>query len=251
MRSSPVSAVAFFDPVRIGAAGGAVAAVEGAGGVRSGLSSRAREIRCSPVSAPAWFEDRGGRGPSTRASPALPAARPTTDAPRRDSPRPDSPLPVGGLGGPPLADGPPLSVGWTVRPSHSHQRSSCPPPLWPFPSPSCAGERPARRTRGSKRGRSLEGASGAPCLSCVTRRRDNDKLPGRPRKRHIRPSTQVGDPAGADYTPLVRAPSMARSRGTAGGRARRSRPRWDHDLTGNRPATDRSAHSRRDHRSQI
>jgi hypothetical protein len=244
MRSSPVSAVAWLEAVRIGAgpAGGAVAAegawgTGGAGGACPGLSSRAREIRCSPVSAPAWLEDRGGRDPSTRASPTLPAARPTTDAPRTDLL-----LPAAGRWALSPEDVPPLSVGWT--PSHSHQRSSCPPPLWPFPSPSCAGGRPGRRTRSRKRGRSLDGASGGPCSSTsVTRRRDKDKLPRRPRKRH-RSSRQVGDPARADYTPVSGWPrSHADCGSAAGGQAARAAPPLHHDLTGNRPETHRSAHS--------
>src|SRR5437763_8316796 len=80
MRSSPVSAVAWLDPFGIGAAGaGAAVATPAVEGVCSGSLSRALEIRWSPDSAPACTEDLGGRGPSTRAPPSLPAARLRTD----------------------------------------------------------------------------------------------------------------------------------------------------------------------------
>jgi hypothetical protein len=205
MRSSPVSAVAFLDPVRIGA--GATGAARGAGDACVEVSTRAREIRWSPVSAPAWFDDRGGLGPSTSVSPTLPVARATTEVPP-----PDLPLAVPGRWALPPAPDPPFSVGWTPRPSHSHQRNSCRSPLGLFRSPSSAGGRPGRRTRSSNRGRCLEGASGAPFSSAsVARRCDKDKLPrrrvsdilGHRRRSATRPGPTIRAHPGALHRPLA------------------------------------------------
>jgi hypothetical protein len=214
MRSSPVSAAAFFDPFGMG--GGVTGATGAVGrGAGPGAVSLDWEMRWSPDSAPATADDRGGLGPRTSASPTRVAARVRKDAPlcalSGDSPA-GSVLFSGGSPGlvvppgrPPVPGEPPppgvspSCAGWTSSPTHSHHCCAS-------PSPSRPTGRPRARTRSRNRGRSVVGAPVAPLSSAsLTRSCDKKRLPRHPREPHMLgdrrgPATQLG---GNSTRPIV------------------------------------------------